>query len=345
MTVSASDIADALRWLWIFCGVVWSVYAWLHRVEYRRALLGIVALFVLDWLLHAFADFAEQPNSNIPSDFALYSVMMLLAGIVGLSATCLYARGQKMNVLHVLDAALLCVLVGGIGGRVYQVWTNWHFYSENKDLILELSHGGFGMRGALVFGFVALFLFAFITKNSFWKFADASVIGLSLAQSIGWYGAALTHAHYGIALDPSAGSGQVPPPTGMFAPLAQIVRTFGYNFVQDLPDAYNLIAFRIPVQMIAAIFFFALFLFLILRAREHYDGSRFTFYVFAASFANFVFGFWRGDETLMWNGLRLDQWLDLFFVIIGIALAFARHASLLQRARVKHFQEKTLQHA
>ena len=117
MTVSLSDIADVLRWVWISCAIVWIAYAWLHHISYWRTLLGLGALLVLDWLLHAFADFAEQPNSNIPTDFALYSVMMLLAALAGLTAACLFARWRGMNVLIVIDAALLCTIAAGIGGR------------------------------------------------------------------------------------------------------------------------------------------------------------------------------------------------------------------------------------
>ncbi len=332
MTVSLSDIADALRWLWLACGIVWIGYAWLHRVAYTRGLLVLVALFVLDWTLHAFADFAEQPDSKIPSDFALYTVMMLLAALAGLTAACLYARVRGMNVLTVIDAALVCAIAGGIGGRAYQVLTNWNYYSENTDLIADLAYGGFGLRGALMLGFVALFLFAILTRNSFWKLADAAVIGLALAQSIGWYGAALTHTHYGIALDAA-------PHDEMFASLAHIVRAFGYNFVQDLPDAYNLSAFRIPVQMIAAIFFLGLFFLLLLNARAKRAGYLFACYLLLVSVANFIFGFWRGDETLLWNGLRVDQWLDGGMFIFAAALVWL-HAG---RGRVS--QRRILQHA
>lgn len=340
MTVSISDIADALRWLWLVVGLVWIGYAWLHRVPYTRGLLGVIALIVLDWVLHAFADFAEQPNSNIPSDFAVYSVMILLAALVGLGAACLYARWRKMSVLTVLEAALVCVIVGGVGGRAYQVWTNWSYYSENTDLISDLSYGGFGIRGALILGLVALLIFAFVTHNSFWTLGDVAVIGLSLAQSIGWYGASLTHTQYGIPLDAAA-------PTGILAPLAQFVRAFGYNAVQDLPDAYNLIAFRIPLQVISALFFLGLFIFLIFTALNHpHDkGWIFALYLLVASLANFTFGFWRGDETLMWQGLRVDQWIDFILFLVGLALVGGHYLSRLQRRRVNLAQRRTLQHA
>lgn len=340
MTVSFSEIVDALRWFWLVVGVVWVGYAWLNRVPYLRALLGVVALLALDWGLHAFADFAEQPGSTIPSDFALYSVMMLLAAIGGLTVAYLYARWRKVDGTTALEAALVCIIVGGLGGRAYQVWTNWNFYAENTDLITELAHGGFGIHGALVLGLVALVFFAVITRNSLWKLSDTAVVGLSLAQGIGWYGAALTHTHYGIPLDAA-------PPVGLFAPLAQIVRSFGYNFVQDLPDAYNIIAFRIPVQMLSSWFYLALdfILLLIARSNPKRPGLLFALYLTVASLASFLFGFWRGDATLLWHNLRMDQWFDLGLLIVGLALVSGQYVSGLQRRRVHVSERRTLQHA
>lgn len=347
MTVSFGEIADALRWFWLALALGWVAYGWLQRVPYPRVLLGLAGLFVLDWLAHALAEFVERPGSDLPSDFSLYSVMLLTAAAVGLAAACLYARWRGLSVTAVLDAALVCVIAGGIGGRAHQVLTNWSFYAENPDLVPDLAHGGLGIRGALLFGFLALLLFARLTGNSFWGLADAAVIGLALASSIGWYGAALTHLHYGISLD-------APPATGPLAPLAQMIRAFGYNFVQDLPDAYNLIAFRIPVQLLYAVFYFALFLVMALLAvkKNAADGSPyaergllFAVYVLVTAIANFLFGFWRGDETLVWNGLRADQWLDLLFLILGVALVYGRMRSVRSRERAQALKWRNSQSA
>jgi phosphatidylglycerol:prolipoprotein diacylglycerol transferase len=347
LTVSLTEIADALRWLWFGLALVWIGYGWLYRVPYRRILVGIGLLVVLDFLLHAFADFAERPASNIPSDFSLYSILILVAALVGVTAAILYAHRRGITTLTVLTAALVCAVAAGLGGRAYQVWTNWNFYSENTDLIAELAHGGFGIRGALVCGFLALLVFSLVTRTSFWTLADAAAVGLTLAQAIGWYGAALTHYYYGIALDAPA----VP---GIFAPLAQFVRSFGYNFVQDLPDAYNLIAFRVPVQLLAALFYLVLFIILLWLARKRetdrstrltFDGVLFLAYILFASAAGFLFGFWRGDETLMWNDIRMDQWIDLMLFTIGIALAVGRYASVLQRERMNSPERRMSQPA
>lgn len=334
MTVSLSEIADALRWLWLGLAVLWIAYSWLHRVAYLRALSGIVGLLVLDWLLHTFAGFAERPESNIPSDFALYSVVMLAAAFVGLLTASLFARWRRLDVVTVLEAGLVCVIAGGLGGRAYQVWTNWNYYSENTDLIADVSYGGFGIRGALLLGLLALLVFALLTRNSFWKLGDAAAVGLSIASSIGWYGAALTHAHYGIALD-------APPPAGSFAPLAQFIRTFGYNFVQPLPDAYNLTAFRVPIQMIASLFYLALFLLLLNVARTNLKrhGLLLAWFLTLSGLGGFILGFWRGDETLFWNGLRVDQWIDLAVAVVGLALVW------LHSGRAHISQRRILQHA
>lgn len=334
MTVSLQDLVDSFRWLLIGCGIAWLAYAWLHHIEYRRVVLGLLALLALDWGLHALADIAETPGSIIPGDFALYSLTILLAAIAGVTAACLYARWRGLNVLTVIDAALVCVVAGAIGGRLDQVLTNWNYYAEQTEVIADLSQGGFGIRGALIAGFLALFLFALLTHNSFWRLADAAAIGLALAQSIGWFGAYLTHVYYGIALD-------APAVSGILAPLAQMIRSFGYNFVQDLPDTYNLVAFRIPVQLLSALFYLSLFIALLLaaRARPTRIGLLFALYIVLSALANFLFGFWRGDEALQWNGLRADQWIDMGILLFGTALL------LLQRERPIFFERRNLQHA
>lgn len=347
MTVSPGEIADALRWLWLALGLFWVAYAWLHRIRYPRVLMGLVGLLGLDWLVHTFAEYIERPGSNLPSDYSLYSVVILAAAAVGLGVACVYARQRDLSVLTVLDAALICVIAGGIGGRAFQVGTNWNFYAENSDLIAELSHGGLGIRGALLFGFGALLLVAWLTRNSFWKLADAAALGLCVAQSISWYGASLTHTFYGVAFD-------APPATGPLAPLAQVVRAIGYNFVRDLPDAYNIIAFRVPVQLLYAVFFFALFLVLLMLAYQKNPtadapaaapGMLFAVYVLATAAANFLFGFWRGDETLYWNSVRADQWLDLLFLVFGLALVYGRRRSGLHPARSKSGEWRNSQSA
>lgn len=343
MTVAASEIADALRWVWVIIAAVWIGCAWLYRVPYTRVLRGLVALVALDIALHWLGDFVERPHSNLPSDFSLYSLVTLSAAVAGLCVACAYARWRGMDLTLLLAAAAVCVIAGVVAGRAQYVWLNWNYYTENADVITDFSQGGFALRGALLAGFPALLLFALVTRSSFWQLADAAALGIALASSIGWYGAHLTHFYYGIAI------GDALPSANLFAPLAHSVRGFAFQFVQDLPDAYNVIALRIPVQLIASIFYMVLF-FIVLavalreKSRAH-DGSAFVTELALASAAGFVFGFWRGDATLLWNGLRADQWIDLALFIFALALAGGRRWFALQRARARQALPKGMQPA
>ena len=84
MTVDLYDLADALRGLLVLAGLVWIAYAWIRRIEYRSAVLVLAGLVVIDFLAHAFAAFAERPDSNLPTDFSVFSLVILLATGVGL---------------------------------------------------------------------------------------------------------------------------------------------------------------------------------------------------------------------------------------------------------------------
>jgi phosphatidylglycerol:prolipoprotein diacylglycerol transferase len=313
MTVDLYDLADALRWLLVIAGLGWIAYAWLRRIEYRRAVSVLAGLVVVDFFAHALAAFAARPNSGIPTDFSVFSLFILLGTALGLVAAYLYSRRAGLALSALLDAALVAVIFGGIGARVYHVLTHWDYYSQNTDDITNLAQGGMGMRGALVLGLLAVLLFARIRRVSFWKLADAGAVGLALAQSIGWYGAHLVGANYGVVSD-AALALPFGTPAGLLVGLAQ-----------DLPDVYGIVAPRVPVQLIAVAFFFVLFLGLVWMGWRLRPGAGFVFlsYLIIAAAGGFALGYWRADESLNWNGWRMDQWVDLLLAGIGL-LALAR---------------------
>lgn len=309
MTVDLNDLADGLRWLLLLAGIAWIAYAWLRRIEYRRAVLTLAALAAIDFLAHALSSFAERPDSGIPTDFSVFSLLILLAAIAGLGIAYLYARHVPLDLGTMLDATLVVVIFGGIGARGYHVLTHWDYYSQNTGDITNLAQGGMGLRGGLALGLIALLLFALIRRVSFWKLADAGAIGLALAQSIGWYSAHLIGANYGVVSD------------------ASVVLPFGgpggtvVGIAQDLPDVYGIVAPRVPVQLIAVAFFLVLFLALawINRRWRPKEGVLFLSYLIVSAVGGFALGYLRADETLIWNGWRIDQWVDLLLAALGFA--------------------------
>ncbi len=317
MTVDLVDLANALRWVLIGAAVGWIIYAWVRRIEYRRAVLVLVAFIIFDLLAHLFATWAEQPGSNLPTDFPIFTVAILLAAASGLAIAFFYARRIGLAPANMLDAALLALIAGGVGARAYHVALQWDYYSQNTDDITNFAQGGMGLRGGLMLGVIAVLMVALMRCVSISKLLDAGALGLALAQSLGWYGAHLVGVYNGVESDAS--------------------------FAQDLPDAYGILAPRLPLQLIASIFFFVLFLALARMAwrREVRMGSLFATYLFVSAAGMFVLGFFRADETLHWGALRVDQLFDMTFFLIGLGLIVAPRIHLPARGVTRTAMERS----
>lgn len=310
MTVDLSDLADGLRWLLVLAGIFWIAYAWLRRIDYRRAVLVLAGLVVVDVLAHALAGWAERPDSNIPTDFSIYSLVILAAAGAGLGAAYLCTRGTGIKLALLLDATLIVVVLGAIGARAYHIAAHWDYYSQNTDNIANLGQGGMGFIGALVFGVIALLVFAWIRRVSFWELADVGAVGLALAMSIGWYGAYIVGANYGVVSD-----------AALVLPGGSLV-----SIAQDLPDVYGIVEPRLPVQLFAVLFFFVLLTVLAWMSRRWQVGQGIVFlsFLIVSSLGGFALGFMRADETFIWNGWRIDQWMDIILAGIGLAALGAR---------------------
>jgi len=234
-------------------------------------------------------DFFELP---------LYTVLVMLGAGLGLTAAYIFLRMRSRRAASpssFLNGALVVFIASCIGARVYHVATHWDYYAARPDEIAQVGLGGMAMRGALIAGFIALIFYARWRGLKLARLLDATAIGLSLGQVIGWAGALVQGANYGVVSD------------------SQIAI--------DLPDLYGLIAPRFPAQHVEIILFMVLFVgLLIFASSQPRAGMLLVVYLIVASAANFALGFVRGDEMLLIGALWIDQWFDVGF--FGLALLF-----------------------
>ena len=231
-------------------------------------------------------DFVEIP---------LYTALVILGMTAGLVSTWLYLRVRLRRAAGwwvFLDGALIVFIASWIGARAYHVAMQWDYYSARPDEIAQIGLGGLAMRGALMAGFIVLVIYARWRRLAFAKIADACALGLALGQAIGWTGALVQGANYGVVSDTQV--------------------------AMDLPDLYGLVAPRFPLQHAEIFLFAALFVGLVILAyAKPQPGVVFAIYLLVASTGNLMLGFQRGDETLYIGELRVDQWVDA----LGIAAA------------------------
>ncbi len=225
-----------------------------------------------------------------------YTALVMLGCTLGLITTHLYLRlnhiaGRK----KFLDVALVVFIAAWIGARAYHVLLNWDYYAARPDEIAQYGLGGMAMRGAFILGAIACVVYARVRHVSVWHFADASALGLSLGQAMGWIGALIQGANYGVISDS--------------------------RLALDLPDLYGLLQPRFPVQHFAIAFFALLFVgLLILSQRQPRPGDLFRAYLLLASIAQFLLGTQRGDETMRIGVWRVDQLVDAGLMLVAFVL-------------------------
>ena len=99
------------------------------------------------------------------------------------------ARGGEREI--VLDAAIVAVPTGIIGGRLYHVMTDYDkYFCSTCDPVdaLKITNGGLGIWGAVVLGTVSVYAYLRFKKIPFAPFADALAPAVVLAQAIGRLG-------------------------------------------------------------------------------------------------------------------------------------------------------------
>lgn len=118
-----------------------------------------------------------------------YGVILAFAIIVG-TFVADYVGHRFLNLKKetIIDLSPYLVIFGIIGARLYYCILNYDFYLRFPTEILAIRHGGISIHGAILGGLIGLLIFAKRHKISALKLADASAIGLVLAQAIGRWG-------------------------------------------------------------------------------------------------------------------------------------------------------------
>ena len=134
-----------------------------------------------------------SPSQILISCFGLniyyYGVILALAIVSGvLFSDWIATKFYDLKKETIIDAAPYLIISGIIGARLYYCLLNSDFYLKFPTEILAVRHGGISIHGAIIGGFIGLYIFARRKNYSLLKLADISAPGLALAQSIGRWG-------------------------------------------------------------------------------------------------------------------------------------------------------------
>ena len=230
------------------------------------------------------------------------------------------ARGGEREI--VLDAAIVAVPTGIIGGRLYHVMTDYDkYFCSTCDPVdaLKITNGGLGIWGAVVLGTVSVYAYLRFKKIPFAPFADALAPAVVLAQAIGrlgnWFNQELfgaeTTVPWGLKIFNRVDE------LGNFAPVTghstgEVLRVVHPTFLYEL--LWNVLVFG--------------FLILVDRKFRLGHGRVFALYVAGYTLGRTVIESMRTDPATMVFGLRINFIVSIVVFIIAVVVFF-----LLKRGR------------
>ena len=240
--------------------------------------------------------------------------LCIITGIIAavwLSRRRYVARGGDPEV--VMDATLVLVPAGIIGGRLYHVITDsdQYFCSDcNPMQVFNIASGGLGIWGAVTLGTLAVAVMMRVKKLPFAPLADAAAPGIILAQAIGRLGNWFNQELYGRPTSVPWGleiynrvddAGKVAPMTGHSTGevLAVVHPTFLYEMLWNL--------------LICAVLLWV-------DRRFRMDRGRlFALYVVGYTLGRFWIELMRSDVATLILGLRVNTIVSAVVLLAGVA--------------------------
>lgn len=230
-------------------------------------------------------------------------------------------RGGNPDV--VIDAAIVAMISGVIGGRLYHVITDHQKYfcdDCNPVDAFKITNGGLGIWGAVFLGTVCVYFYLKAKHVPFAPFADAMAPGIVLAQGIGRLGNWFNQELYGTETS-------VPwaleiyyrvDAEGKFAPLT------GHSTGEIIATVH-------PTFLYELIWNVSVFLFLLWADKKFTlsHGRVFALYVAGYTLGRFFIETMRVDEATHLFGLRINVIVSAVVFIASVVVFYV----LSQKAR------------
>jgi len=135
--------------------------------------------------------FLEHVGKNISVkgfDIAYYGITIAVAILFAMLLVFVRAKHSGQDVNDYENLAILGIIFGIIGARIYYVIFSWSDYKEDIKSVFNIRQGGLAIYGGIIAGFLTAYLYAKVKRISFWQIADTVCIGFPAGQMIGRWG-------------------------------------------------------------------------------------------------------------------------------------------------------------
>lgn len=146
-------------------------------------------------------DFIEIGNNPIaftigPFEVMWYGIMVALAIVAIIAISLFEARRVGISEEHVYSFGLWAVIGGILVSRLVHVIDKWEYYMDNPGQIIGFE--GLTVYGAVIGVVLAVLIYTWVKKISFWQIGDIIAPGALVGQAIGRIGCFLNGCCYGL---------------------------------------------------------------------------------------------------------------------------------------------------
>ena len=224
-----------------------------------------------------------------------FGFFLVIAYLVGTFIFWKEGKRQGYSEEKLLDLSLIALLGAFIGSRVFFILINYGLFLDNPQSVITFWDGGFSYYGAVIGLLTAVF---FVGKK--WKWPFLQIADFGILASIAAY----------IAIK-----------------IGTFLAGVNYGTLTSLPwgvELVNVSGARHPIQ-IYEVFFLSVFFIVMkvgyeknLKSTNFRSGKIFFTSVFVLALSEFIFRFFRGDITSIYE-VRMDQVISLLVAMTAVS--------------------------
>jgi phosphatidylglycerol:prolipoprotein diacylglycerol transferase len=235
-----------------------------------------------------------------------FTFLMGLGILISISLSALtYRLYDACGIGTLVDVCLAGLILGMIAGRIGHVLIHWAYFSEHTGEIIQMNAGGLNWHSALTGGLLGAWLMKTIVYRqvNFHFMLESWAIAIPLLGFMGWWACGAFFCGYGAEINN--------------------LTDYPATLVWEAPALNGMVAPRFATQPLGMMWAVMVLLVIVICIwRGWLANKRFGASLMLWSVGMILLGYLRGDAMPLWSGLRLDQWLDAFMLILGGAYAF-----------------------
>ena len=147
--------------------------------------------------LNLVLDYVPRSFEIFGFEITIYGILIAAGMLLGIFFAVLEARRNHEDADACLDLAIVTLITGVIGARLFYVAFSWSLYKNDPGQILNVRSGGMMFYGALLGGVIGGVLYCHIRRKSFWQMADIACMGVLIGQIIGKWGSFFNRESFG----------------------------------------------------------------------------------------------------------------------------------------------------